>query len=70
MSNGSAGANKSLPRMEVTSRLLTVVAPRSWSVAVAPAASAGASAAKAEEKPEEKAVTEEEAAAGLGDLFG
>jgi large subunit ribosomal protein L10 len=39
-------------------------------VAVAAPSSAGASAAKAEEKPEEKGVSEEEAAAGLGALFG
>ncbi|MEA3203840.1 MAG: large subunit ribosomal protein [Thermoplasmata archaeon] len=39
-------------------------------VAVAAPASAGASAAQAEEKPEEKGVSEEEAAAGLGALFG
>lgn len=40
-------------------------------VAVAAPASAGGSAApKAEEKPEEKGVSEEEAAAGLGALFG
>ena len=37
-------------------------------VAAAPAA--GAPAAKKEEKPEEPAVTEEEAAAGLSALFG
>jgi large subunit ribosomal protein L12 len=40
-------------------------------VAVAAAPAAGAAAApKAEEKPEEKGVSEEEAAAGLGALFG
>jgi large subunit ribosomal protein L10 len=40
-------------------------------VAAAPAAGgAGAEASKAEEKPEEKGVSEEEAAAGLGALFG
>jgi large subunit ribosomal protein L10 len=39
-------------------------------VAVAAPASAGASKAQAEEKPEEKGVSEEEAAAGLGALFG
>ena len=40
-------------------------------VAVAAAPSGGApAAAKAEEKPEEKGVSEEEAAAGLGALFG
>jgi large subunit ribosomal protein L10 len=39
-------------------------------VAVAAPASAGASKADAEEKPEEKGVSEEEAAAGLGALFG
>lgn len=38
-------------------------------VAAAPAGGAPA-AAKAEEKPEEKGVSEEEAAAGLGALFG
>jgi large subunit ribosomal protein L10 len=38
--------------------------------AAASPASAGAPAAKAEEKPEEKGVSEEEAAAGLGALFG
>jgi large subunit ribosomal protein L12 len=36
----------------------------------APAGGAAAPAAKAEEKPEEKGVSEEEAAAGLGALFG
>ncbi len=39
-------------------------------VAVAAPASAGSAAPKAEEKPEEKGVSEEEAAAGLGALFG
>ncbi len=39
-------------------------------VAVAAAPAAGAAAPKAEEKPEEKGVSEEEAAAGLGALFG
>ncbi len=39
-------------------------------VAVAAPASAGSSKAQAEEKPEEKGVSEEEAAAGLGALFG
>lgn len=39
-------------------------------VAVAAPASAGGSAAQADEKPEEKGVSEEEAAAGLGALFG
>jgi len=39
-------------------------------VAAAAPASAGASKAQAEEKPEEKGVSEEEAAAGLGALFG
>jgi large subunit ribosomal protein L10 len=39
-------------------------------VAVAAPSSAGNSAAPAEEKPEEKGVSEEEAAAGLGALFG
>jgi large subunit ribosomal protein L10 len=39
-------------------------------VAAAAPASAGKPAAQAEEKPEEKGVSEEEAAAGLGDLFG
>lgn len=39
-------------------------------VAVAAGAAAPAQAAKAEEKPEEKGVSEEEAAAGLGALFG
>jgi large subunit ribosomal protein L10 len=39
-------------------------------VAVAAPASAGGSKAQAEEKPEEKGVSEEEAAAGLGALFG
>ena len=38
-------------------------------VAAAPSGAAPA-AAKAEEKPEEKGVSEEEAAAGLGALFG
>jgi large subunit ribosomal protein L12 len=36
----------------------------------APAGGHAAAAPKAEEKPEEKGVTEEEAAAGLGALFG
>ncbi|MHB8634630.1 MAG: 50S ribosomal protein L10 [Thermoplasmatota archaeon] len=36
----------------------------------APAAAAGSSPAPAEEKPEEKGVSEDEAAAGLGALFG
>lgn len=39
-------------------------------VAVAAPSSAGGSKAPAEEKPEEKGVSEEEAAAGLGALFG
>ncbi|MEA3190540.1 MAG: large subunit ribosomal protein [Thermoplasmata archaeon] len=39
-------------------------------VAVAAPASAGGSSAKEEEKPEDKGVSEEEAAAGLGALFG
>ncbi|MHB1262358.1 MAG: 50S ribosomal protein L10 [Thermoplasmatota archaeon] len=39
-------------------------------VAVAAPSSAGGSKAQAEEKPEEKGVSEEEAAAGLGALFG
>ena len=39
-------------------------------VAAAPAGGAVPAAAKAEEKPEEKGVSEEEAAAGLGALFG
>lgn len=39
-------------------------------VAVAAAPSGAAAAPKAEEKPEEKGVSEEEAAAGLGALFG
>jgi large subunit ribosomal protein L12 len=39
-------------------------------VAMAAAPAAAASAPKAEEKPEEKGVSEEEAAAGLGALFG
>lgn len=39
-------------------------------VAVAAPSSAGSSKAQAEEKPEEKGVSEEEAAAGLGALFG
>jgi len=39
-------------------------------VAVAAAPAAGAAAAPAEEKPEEQGVSEEEAAAGLGALFG
>ena len=39
-------------------------------VAVAAPSSAGSAAAQAEEKPEEKGVSEEEAAAGLGALFG
>jgi large subunit ribosomal protein L10 len=39
-------------------------------VAVAAPASAGSAPAQAEEKPEEKGVSEDEAAAGLGDLFG
>jgi large subunit ribosomal protein L10 len=39
-------------------------------VAAAAPASAGSSKAPAEEKPEEKGVSEEEAAAGLGALFG
>jgi large subunit ribosomal protein L10 len=39
-------------------------------VAVAAPSSAGSAPAKAEEKPEEKGVSEDEAAAGLGDLFG
>jgi large subunit ribosomal protein L12 len=39
-------------------------------VAMAAAPAAAAPAAKAEEKPEEKGVSEEEAAAGLGALFG
>ncbi len=39
-------------------------------VAMAAPAGAAAPAAKAEEKPEEKGVSEEEAAAGLGALFG
>jgi large subunit ribosomal protein L12 len=38
--------------------------------AAAPAAGGAAQAPKAEEKPEEKGVSEEEAAAGLGALFG
>lgn len=40
------------------------------SMVAAPAVAAGASAPAAEEKPEEKGVSEEEAAAGLGALFG
>jgi large subunit ribosomal protein L12 len=39
-------------------------------VAAGPAGGHAAPAAKAEEKPEEKGVSEEEAAAGLGALFG
>ncbi|HUR63058.1 MAG TPA: 50S ribosomal protein P1 [Candidatus Thermoplasmatota archaeon] len=39
-------------------------------VAMAAAPAGGAAAPKAEEKPEEKGVSEEEAAAGLGALFG
>lgn len=39
-------------------------------VAVAAPSSAGSAAAQAEEKPEEKGVSEDEAAAGLGALFG
>ncbi len=39
-------------------------------VAVAAGPAGAAPAAKAEEKPEEKGVSEEEAAAGLGALFG
>ncbi len=39
-------------------------------VAMAAAPAAAASTPKAEEKPEEKGVSEEEAAAGLGALFG
>ncbi len=39
-------------------------------VAVAAPSSAGSAPAQAEEKPEEKGVSEEEAAAGLGALFG
>jgi large subunit ribosomal protein L12 len=38
--------------------------------AAAPAAGAAPAAEKKEEKPEEKGVSEEEAAAGLGALFG
>ena len=38
--------------------------------AAAPAGGAGKAEAKKEEKPEEKGVSEEEAAAGLGALFG
>lgn len=40
------------------------------SVAAAPAAAASAGEQKKEEKAEEKGVSEEEAAAGLGALFG
>src|SRR5688500_12556188 len=39
-------------------------------VAMAAAPAGAAAAPKAEEKPEEKGVSEEEAAAGLGALFG
>lgn len=39
-------------------------------VAMAAPAGAGPAAAKVEEKPEDKGVSEEEAAAGLGALFG
>ncbi|MBI4045124.1 MAG: 50S ribosomal protein P1 [Candidatus Diapherotrites archaeon] len=42
----------------------------SMTASAAPAAHAGAHEAKAEKKPEEEKKTEEEAAAGLGSLFG
>lgn len=65
----SIGKKESDLSDELKARLGDAVKILSQVAAAAPA-SAGASASKEEEKPEEKGVTEDEAAAGLGDLFG
>ncbi|MES2153530.1 MAG: 50S ribosomal protein L10 [bacterium] len=65
----SIGKKESDLSEELKKRLGDAVKILSQVAAAAPA-SAGGSKAQAEEKPEEKGVTEDEAAAGLGDLFG
>jgi large subunit ribosomal protein L12 len=60
----AAGVNADSGRVKAL-----VAALEGADIAAAPAAGAAA-APKAEEKPEEKGVSEEEAAAGLGALFG
>jgi large subunit ribosomal protein L10 len=66
----SIGKKESDLSDELKARLGDAVKILSQVAVAAPASAGGSEAKKAEEKPEEKGVSEEEAAAGLGALFG
>ena len=60
----------SLEGVDIEEAMKTAMAAPVAAVAAAPAEEAGSKESKKEEEPEEEEVSEEDAAAGLGALFG